>query len=687
MKLIFKLLSILLFVASSTLVAQKVDRSQIPQPGPAPEIKIGDAETFSLDNGLKVYVVENNKLPTLSVSLSFFRDPILEKEKSGMLSMFGQVMSAGTTSRTKEQLDEEVDFIGASLNATSTGMYGYSLTRHEDKLMELMTDVLYNPLFSEEELSKAQKQMISGLASEKDDPSSINGKIKDALLYGADHPYGEPVTEETIGNVSIDDLKAYYDTYFRPNIASLVLVGNINADKARSLAEKYFGDWEEGEVPSFEYEDPKPTDVTSVALMNRESSVQSVINIAHTIPYTTTSDDRIKVSVLNNIFGGSSSSRLFRNLREDKGYTYGAYSSFDASRLIGEFSAGASVRNAVTDSAITEFLYEMKRIREEEVSDEELNNAVASLTGSFARSLESPQTVANFALNIDRYNLPKDYYATYLQKLNAVSKDDILDVANKYIHPDKANIVVVGNAADIADGLAQFGEVRYYDADGNPTEAPKAAEAADLSADEVIARFIEAIGGESQVKAANDVQMVGTATVQEQPISVTMTYGQPGQFAMTMSSGGMTMTEQYINGDEAKMKQMGQELPVEGEQKEAMKREAYLVPEMYFAELGLSATVKGIKEVEGTRAYEIEISDGENSFSHFYDAESFLRIRKVSTQKTPQGEMSITQEYKNWEEVQGLMYPTVLTQDLGMMKLEFNFEDIKVGSGANSIFE
>ena len=195
MKSFTKILSLLLFVAiAPTLMAQKVDRSQIPQPGPAPEIKIGDAETFSLDNGLKVYVVENNKLPTLSISLSLFRDPLLEKEKAGMLGMFGQIMSAGTTSRSKEQLDEEVDFIGASLNATSTGMFAYSLTRHQDKLMELMTDVLYNPLFPESELEKAQKQQVSGLATQKEDPDAINGKIRDALLYGDDHPYGEPVT-------------------------------------------------------------------------------------------------------------------------------------------------------------------------------------------------------------------------------------------------------------------------------------------------------------------------------------------------------------------------------------------------------------------------------------------------------------------------------------------------------------
>lgn len=680
-------LTFALLLLSTTAFTQSIDRSKAPEPGPAPKINIGDAETFSLKNGLKVYVVENRKLPTLSISLSLFRDPIFEGDKAGYLSMYGQVMQAGTTNMSKEELDEAVDFIGASLNASATGMYGYSLTRHQDKLLDLMTDVLYNPLFPEEELEKAKKQQISGLASAKEDPNAISGKITDALLYGGDHPYGEQITEQTASNVTIDDIKNYYNTYYKPNIASLVLVGNIDVKEAKNLANKYFAKWEKGTVPTNTFEDPAPTAKTGVALMNRESSVQSVINIAHTIPLTTGHKDQITVSVLNNILGGSSSSRLFRNLREDKGYTYGAYSNFSAQRLIGSFSASASVRNAVTDSAVTEFMNELMTIRTEDVSDEELNSAKASLTGSFARSLESPQTVANFALNIDRYDLPKDYYATYLQKLNGTSKADVKKAAQDYIHPDKANIVVVGNAKEIAPGLAQFGEIQYFDADGNPTEAPKAAETADLSADDIFAKFVTAVGGEDLIKATTDIKLIGNATVQERPIELVMVYGEPKQYAMKMNMMGMTMSEQTVNGDDFSIKQGGQSAPLRDVDKQQLSREAYLVPELFMQEIGGKAEVTGIEEVDGKRAYVVKITDIAGSYTNYYDAESFLRLRKVSTTETPQGAVTQTITYGNWKDYDGLKIPTLMVQDLGQIKLEINFNTVELNSGAISVFE
>jgi predicted Zn-dependent peptidase len=685
----FKSLSLTLafLVLTTAGFAQSIDRTKAPEPGPAPKINIGDAETFTLKNGLKVYVVENRKLPTLSVSLSLFRDPMLEGDKAGMLSMYGQVMQAGTKNMSKEELDEAVDFIGASLNASATGMYGYSLTRHQEKLMDLMTDVLYNPLFPEAELEKAKKQQISGLASSKEDPNAISAKIVDALLYGADHPYGEQITEETASNVTIDDIKEYYNTFYKPNIASLVLVGNIDVKEAKKLANKYFSKWEKGDVPSMTYDDPKPTTKTGVALMNRESSVQSVINVTHTIPLKTGDEDQITVSVLNNILGGSSSSRLFRNLREDKGYTYGAYSNFSAQRLIGSFSASASVRNAVTDSAVTEFMNELMTIRTEDVSDEEINNAKASLTGSFARSLESPQTVANFALNIDRYDLPKDYYANYLKKLNSVSKSDVKAAANKYIHPDKANIVVVGNAKEIAAGLAQFGEIQYFDADGNPTEAPKAAESADMSAEDIFAKFVEAVGGEEVVKAKTDIKMVGNATVQERPIELVMVYGEPKQFSMTMNMMGMTMSEQMVNGDTFTVKQGGQSAPLRDSDKQQLMRDAYLVPELFMDQIGGKAEVTGIEDVDGKRAYVVKITDDAGTYTNYYDADTFLRIRKVSTTETPQGAITQTISYGNWKDYDGLKVPTLMIQDLGQIKLEINFNTIEINSGAVSVFE
>src|SRR5690606_27228333 len=208
---------------SSAAVAQ-INRSQLPEPGPAPEIKLGEVEDFTLDNGLKVFVVENHKLPRVAFSLVLERDPLVEGEKAGLTGFVGEMLTAGTTSRTKEQLDEEVDCIGASLSASSTSLYGSSLKKHQNKRLEPRADVLFNPVFPQAELDKLKKQALTGLAAAKDNPDAISSHLANALVYGKEHPYGEHQTEATTENITVEDVKNYYNTYFKPNIAYLAIV-------------------------------------------------------------------------------------------------------------------------------------------------------------------------------------------------------------------------------------------------------------------------------------------------------------------------------------------------------------------------------------------------------------------------------------------------------------------------------
>src|SRR5690554_1451904 len=227
------LLIISLFVSS--LAVAQIDRTKLPEPGPAPEIKLGDVEDFTLPNGLKVFVVENNKLPRVAFSLVLERDPLFEGEKAGMTGFVGGMLTAGTSNRTKEELDEEVDFIGASLNAGSTSIYAASLKKHQDKTLELMSDVLFNPVFPPSELDKLKKQALSSLAASKDNPDAISSRLTTAMVYGKDHPYGETQTDQTIENITVEDIKNYYETYFKPNIAYLAIVGDIDEKEAEKV--------------------------------------------------------------------------------------------------------------------------------------------------------------------------------------------------------------------------------------------------------------------------------------------------------------------------------------------------------------------------------------------------------------------------------------------------------------------
>ncbi|MHA7131250.1 M16 family metallopeptidase [Algoriphagus namhaensis] len=648
-------ISFVLTLLISVMGFAQVDRSQLPDAGPAPEIKIGEAETFTLENGLKVFVVQNDKLPRVSFTLVLERDPILEGDKAGYLGFVGQMMTAGTENRTKDQLDEEIDFIGASLSASSTSVFASSLKKHQEKVLELMTDVLYRPTFPEEELEKLRKQSLTGLAQSKDNPNAISSRLSSALVYGKDHPYGEVETEETIKNIEVADIKRYYETFFKPNIAYMAIVGDMSKEEAEEVITKYFGSWEQGEVPSFTYEKPNPVDQTMVGLVDRSSSVQTVIDVVQPIDLTLGDDNYIPSRVLNQIFGGGSSGRLFQNLREDKGYTYGAYSSISSDKLVGQFSASASVRTEVTDSAVVEFVSEIERLLQDGVTEDELALAKASITGSFGRSLESPSTIANFALNTERYNLPKDYYATYLQKVNSLTVEDINATAKNLIEPDKLYITAVGNGSEIKDKLAKFGEVKMFDNMGNPAREIQMANA-DMTASQVLADYIEAIGGRANAEAVKSAKISMDADVMGNAISIAISFDDENtRFAQTTALAGNVMQKTTMADGKGKISAQGQNMEMTEAQYEEAMMNAYFLPELYYESLGYDLKLDGVKDVEGEDAYKIIITNASGAtMSNYYSVESGLKIKNENP-------ASGDTFYSQYEEKDGVLVPMLWT--------------------------
>ncbi|PZX47108.1 M16 family metallopeptidase [Algoriphagus chordae] len=648
-------ISFVLSLLVSVVGFAQVDRSQFPKAGPAPVIKIGEAETFTLDNGLKVFVVENDKLPRVSFTLVLERDPLFEGDKAGLTGFIGEMMMAGTSNRSKEELDEEVDFIGAYLNAGSTSISASSLKKHQEKVLDLMADVLYNPIFPEAELEKLKKQALTGLATSKDDPGSISSKLSSALVYGKDHPYGEVQTEETLNNVSLDDVKNYYQTFFKPNIAYLAIVGDMSKAEAEKVVKKHFAAWERGDVPTFTYEEPKPASQNVVGLVDRSSSVQTVIDIAQPIDLTLGDEDYISSRVLNQIFGAGSSSRLFMNLREDKGYTYGAYSSFSADKLVGQFSANASVRTEVTDSAVYEFIYEINRLVEDGVTQDELDKAKANLSGSFGRSLESPATIANFALNIERYDLPKDYYETYLQKMNELTVADINKTADDLIDPDKLYITAVGNATEIKDKLEQFGTVTMYDNMGFPAKEMAAVDA-NLTVETVIENYIEAIGGKSAVGSIKSAKMVMDAEVMGQQLKIEQIFDNSAmRYAQNTLVGGNVMQSSRIKEGKGVVSGQGQSIDMTDEQVDAAKLDTYFLPEFYYETMGYTLTLDGIKDVEGTPAYKVIVATPLGaSVNNYYSVESGLKIKSENP-------VSGDTFFSDYQEKNGVLIPMAQT--------------------------
>lgn len=643
-------------------------RSTSPEAGPAREIKLGDYSSFDLANGLKVIVVENHKIPRVSYQLSLNNDPIIEGDQVGYVSMAGDLMATGTKTKTKAEIDEAIDYIGASLNTSGGGVFGSSLKKHSEKLLDIMTDVLYNPSFPKEEFDKLKTQTLSGLANVRTNPDAMAGNVASVLNYGKDHPYGEIQNEAHVKNMTLDKCKSYYDEYFKPNNAYLVIVGDITPSEAKMNAEKYFGSWESGEIPVNNYKAPVAPKGRHVAFANKDGAVQSVIRITYPVDLKPGASDLVKARVTNNILGGGIfSGRLMQNLREDKAYTYGARSSISSDELVGNFRAFASVRNAVTDSSVIEFLYEMNRMRDEPVSAEDLQLVKNSMGGSFARSLESPQTIASFARNTYRFNLPKDYYQTYLQRLDAVTVADVTAMAKKYIQPDNAYIVVAGSEDEVAENLKQFdsdGEIDFYDAFGNKKEKNEGALPEGLDGKKLVENYINALGGKDKLEAVKTIVTKMSMEVMGQKAGMEMGQKDNTMFYSEMTMAGNLMQEQRYDGVKAKVAGMGQSQTItEGPQLESMKAQAVTFAQLNYHTDDYTLTIKGVEDVEGEKAYKLEVEkpDGKKDYE-FYSVKTGLIIRNSSTQEGPGGQSAtITTDLSDYQEVNGVMFPHTIT--------------------------
>jgi len=471
----------------------------------------------------------------------------------------------------------------------------------------------------------------------------------------------------------------------------MAIVGDIKKKEAMKLVKASFGSWARGDVPAPTYTTPEAPDKTLVALVDKSSAVQSVVDITYPVILKPGSPDVIKGRVLNQILGGGSDARLFLNLREDKGYTYGAYSSLSSDRLVGQFSAGGSVRNEVTDSALVQFDYELNRIRTEPVKKDEMDLAKSSIAGSFARSLERPQTVANFAISTARYHLPDDYYSTYLKRVQAVTASDILQTAQKFIHPDHAYITVVGKAAEIADKLSPFGEVKYYDIYANeytPSDSPSIPEG--FTAKNVMKNYIKAIGGEEKVASIKDIKVVRSASIQGQTMKIIAINKAPNlSYQAFLINGTAEMSKSVFDGKNAAQYQMGKKMPDDSSANQDAMISAIKFPELQYESLGVSLDLTGIEKVEDEDCYVVNLTlPSGKKIAEYYSTKSGLKLRQINYMKGPQGEMSVSVDFKDYSEYDGIKLPSTVIFPVGPMKMEAKIESVEVNKGVDdSMFQ
>lgn len=679
MKKIILIITALIFTLN---INAQLDRSVMPTGGPSPKIKLDKPKEFKLKNGIKVLVVENHKLPRVNYSLRFDRKPIVEGEKAGVISLLGSMLGNGTTSISKDEFNEEVDFLGASVNVGFGSGFAFTLTKNNERVLDLFSDAVINPLLTEEEFEKEKEKLIEGLKSQKKDIDAISGRVGDALSYGKNHAYGEFITEQTIDNISFQDVLDYHAKYFIPNNVYIVVIGDVNYKNVKSLISEKFGTWKKGK----NIDDPEPVLTENVALteinfVDLPTATQSAIQVTNNVDLKMTDEDYFAALMANDILGGGGEGYLFKNLREDKGYTYGAYSGIGSNRYgVSKFRAGAKVRNMVTDSAVSEIVKEISRIRLEKVDSELLKNAKAKYVGSFIRNAENPQTIAGYALNIKLNNLPDDYYESYLENINSVSEADVKKAANKHFKIANTRIVVVGKGSDVVANLEEVGfPINYYDQYANPIAKPifNKAIPEGLTAVDVINNYISAVGGKSNLESVNTVVMKADVTIPGAPFAPQATMRQKlpnkSSFVIEVNMQGqkMTLSKTTFDGERGYSEMQGRRVEFDEKQLDENKKIKGIFEELYFKPEELELV--SINSVNYQDAYKVKVTvDGKESH-RYYSVESGLLLSK---EDTDDNNNVVTTNYGDYQSVQNVMFPFYM--ELPAQKLEFKTSSIEI---------
>jgi zinc protease len=452
---------------SSPAAAQETEP---PPPMEQRPIEFPGFEEFTLENGLRVVVLTYGTQPVATVRLYAPGGGRLEPlELAGLASMTATVLTKGTGTRSAVEISETIEGLGGSLSAAGLQDEFYvtasALTDHLTAAFELMADVVKNATFPEDEVELARRQQLSSLQAQLGQPQAIAGRRFASVLYGDEHPYGVGSTPESVRAIRRDDLVAFRDRVLRPEGSLLLVAGRVERDEVERLARTHLGDWTGRAATPPALSVPPGRDRTHIYLVHRPGSVQSNIALGH-LGIEPDNPDYFPLEVMNRILGGGSDSRLFRILREERGWTYGAYSQFTRPAEVGRFQAGAEVRTEVTDSTVVELLHQMERLRSEPVPADELDAARNYLAGSFPLRLETAGQVAGQLASTLLRGLPMDDLTRYPERIRAVTGEEVRRVAREYLHPDRSAIVVVGDASAVLESLEAIAPVSLFDVEG-----------------------------------------------------------------------------------------------------------------------------------------------------------------------------------------------------------------------------
>ncbi|MBC7886750.1 MAG: insulinase family protein [Ferruginibacter sp.] len=693
-KLIIVALSVVCIQHGFTQV--KVDRSRKPAAGVAPVVSIKDPVIFTLPNGMTVLVVENHKLPKVTASLTIDAGPVLEGKKAGLLDLMGQMLGEGTTSMSKDKFDEAVDIMGAEVNLYAAGGSASALTRYFEKAFNLMADGIKNPSFPPAAFDKLKSLTITGLKTDEKSVPAIAARVNQALSFGKHTALGEFTTEESVKGLTLNDVKEAYKNYITPSRSYLTFVGDITPAVAKTLATNAFGNWtgKKLTLPAFPLvENPVKTEIDFVDV---PTAVQGELNIGNIVNNPMNNKDYHALLLANQILGGGADGKLFMNLREKHGFTYGSYSRIGSGRFQSLFTASAAVRTDKVDSAAAEIFSEILNMRDGKITPEELDIAKAKYNGSFALGMEDPARTATYAGNILINNLPKDFYRTYLQKINSVSLDDLKNVAKTYFNESNSRIVIVGNGDKILPKLMRLGyPVKKYDRYADPiiekpvdkkvNETDKTTDK--ISAAEIVASYLKAIGGKEEVMKIQTISSVIGLDMMGRTFEGTEKKMNPNMQVTEIKMGAVTVMKSVFDGKSGFQQQGPQKKDLtEKEVREAMDEKG-VIPQLYYI---TSADYKtdylGTGKIADEDTYQLKVvmPSGRTSVQE-YAVKTGLLLKEETTAVQEDSEVPVTVEYKNYKKTGTLLLPTEVTRTIGGQEIPLKYTAIKLNEGVTAI--
>jgi predicted Zn-dependent peptidase len=655
--------SIMLAFMSQPMAAQ-IDRTKQPTPGPAPKAVFPKFEEFTLSNGLKVFLVPDNR-PLVTFRMQVRGGDAVDGKLIGLSEATADMLTRGGTAKVSAQeFAEQIDFVGGSVGASTAeemiSITASGLKKHLPTILGLFGDAIKNPAFNAEEFDKYKNEQITGLKSAKSRADFLAEYAVNKLLYG-DEPWGTMPTEETVNSLTVADLSKFHKTYFVPGNASLAVVGNFTKDELQKQLESTLGDWKKGAMPAIAKPKLQNLSGRRVIIVDRPASVQSSIRMIGKGPQRI-DPERPKTYIMNSIFGGGTGlgNRLASNLREKHAYTYTPGSYFNSNSYTGYFLAAADVRNSVTDSAVKEILYEVNRIQTEPVPQDELDRNIQSAVGGFLMSIADPATTAVGVQAIDFYNLPKDYYQRLLPAYQSVTQQDVQRLAKKYMNPNDMSIVVVGKADEIKSQMGQFGKVEVWNTDLQPMGAATGVSSIDgMNAEQLWGKVVDAMGGKRKLQAITSLKTSMKAEVNAGPQKFSGTFQRvevaPNKKYEKLDLG-VIKQESWSNGSKVTMAQGPQTQELSGEELDKELEDSHILAWAYVQEMGGKPGLKEKKDINGRSTYITTLTLPKKGTTTYYiDAKTLLPYKE----ETSDGKVV---NYEEWVTVaDGVKQPGVMS--------------------------